>query len=86
VQWKKVVIVPILKKGNSSFVSNYRPISLLNNFSEVFEFFTYDRMSHSFKHKLNTSQHGFLKFKCTTTNLVTYLDFIFPLVSSQCPS
>jgi hypothetical protein len=41
-------------------------------------------MSHYFKHKLNPSQHGVLKFKSTTTNLVTYLDFISPLVSSQC--
>jgi hypothetical protein len=34
------------------------------------------------EHALNPSQHGFLKFK-STTNLVTYLDFIVPLVSSQ---
>jgi hypothetical protein len=40
-------------------------------------------MSHYFVHKLNPSQHVVLKFKSTTTNLVTYLDFIFPLVSSQ---
>jgi hypothetical protein len=40
-------------------------------------------MSHYFKHKLHPSQHGFLKFKSTTTNLVTYLDFISPLFSSQ---
>jgi hypothetical protein len=83
VQWEKAVIVPILKKGNSSFVRNYRPISLLNNFSEVFEFAIHDHMSHYFKHKLHPSQHGVLKYKYTATNLVTYPYFIFPLVSSQ---
>jgi hypothetical protein len=82
-QWKKAVIVPSLKKGNTSFVSNYRPISLLNNFSKVFEFAIHDHMSHYFKHKLHPSQHGFLKYKSTTTTLATYLDFISPLVSSQ---
>jgi hypothetical protein len=84
-QWekKKAVIVRILKKGNSSFVSNYRPISLLNNFSKAFEFAIHGHMSHYSKHKINLSQHGFLKFKSTTTNLVTYLDFISPLVISQ---
>jgi hypothetical protein len=82
-QWKKAVIVPILKKNNTSFVSNYRPISLLNNFSKVFEFAIHGHMSHYFKHKLHPSQHGFLKFKSTTTNLVTYVDFISPLVSFQ---
>jgi hypothetical protein len=40
-------------------------------------------MSHYFKHKLNPSQHGFLKFISTTNNLVTYPDFISHLVSSQ---
>jgi sarcosine oxidase/L-pipecolate oxidase len=33
--------------------------------------------------KLNPCQHGFTKSKSTITNLVTYLDFITPLVSSQ---
>jgi hypothetical protein len=40
-------------------------------------------MSHYFKHKLHPSQHGVLKYKSTATNLVTYLDFISPLVISQ---
>jgi hypothetical protein len=72
-QWKKAVIVPILKKGDSSFVRNYRPISLLNNFRKVSEFAIHDHMSHYFKHKLHPSQHGILKYKSTATNLVTYL-------------
>jgi hypothetical protein len=41
-------------------------------------------MSHYFTHKLNPSQHGFLKAKATTTNLVAYLGFISPLISSHC--
>ena len=70
--------------GDNSFsFSNYRPTSLLNNFSRVFEFVIHDHMSHYFKHELNVSQHGFFKTKSTTTTLVTYLDFIFLLVSSQ---
>jgi hypothetical protein len=43
----------------------------------------YTITSHHFTHKLHPSQHGFLKHKSTTINLVTYLDFISPLVSSQ---
>jgi hypothetical protein len=31
-----------------------------------------------------TLQHGFTKTKSTITNLVTYLDFIAPLVGSEC--
>jgi hypothetical protein len=82
-QCKIVITVPILKKSNSSFVSNYRPISLLNNFSKVFEFVVHSQMSYYFTSKLNPNQHGFVKMKSTTTNLVAYLDFISPLVFSQ---
>jgi hypothetical protein len=33
-----------LKKGNNASVSNYRPISLLNNFSKSFEFGIHDHI------------------------------------------
>jgi hypothetical protein len=62
-QYKKAVIVPILKKGNSSSVSNYRPLYLLNNFSKVFQFVIHDHILHYFKHKLNPSLHGFFNSK-----------------------
>jgi hypothetical protein len=60
-------------KGNSFSVNNYRHISLINNFSKVFEFVVYDHMSRYFKHKLNPSQHIFSKAKSTTTSFVRYL-------------
>jgi hypothetical protein len=34
--WKKAAIVPIFKKGNSNKTANYRPISILNKFSNIF--------------------------------------------------
>jgi hypothetical protein len=81
--WQKAAILPIFKKGNISLIANYRPISILNNFSKVFEFVIYDHVSHYFQSKLNCCQHGFIKSRSTTSNLVTYLDYITPLVSSQ---
>jgi hypothetical protein len=33
--WKQAPVVPIFKKGNSALVTNYRPISILNNFSKI---------------------------------------------------
>lgn len=81
-QWIKVVIVAIWKKRNRSPTSKWRPISLLNSFSEVFDLL-YMVTEHYFKNKLNPIHHGLLKNKSRITNFVTYLDFISSLGSSQ---
>jgi hypothetical protein len=73
----------MFKKGNTASVSNYRPISILNTFSKLFELVIHDHVSHYLKFKLNPCQHGFIKSKSTITNPVTYLDFTTPLVSCQ---
>jgi hypothetical protein len=75
--------VPTFKKGNSALVTNYRPISILNNFSKIFESVVHDHLSSNFKFKLHPSQHGFIKSKSTVTNLVTYLNDVLPSVCSQ---
>lgn len=56
---------------------NCTPISILNHFSEAFQFIVYGHVSHSLKQKLNPCQHGFSKAKYIVTNLVS------PLVYSQ---
>ncbi|PNF19791.1 hypothetical protein B7P43_G14658 [Cryptotermes secundus] len=81
--WKQAIIVPVFKKGKTSSVRNYRPIAILNNFSKVFEFIIHDHIYQFFKSKLSPFQHGFIKSKSTTTNLVTFLDFVSPLVCTQ---
>jgi hypothetical protein len=66
------------EKKQQLFPSNYRHISL-NNKSKVFESVVQRLMSHYF-----TLPNTVLKnMKLTSTNLVTYFDFISPLVSSQ---
>jgi hypothetical protein len=81
--WKEEVIVPVLKKGNTSSVGNFRPIAILSNFPKVFEFIIYEHVSHFLKPKLNFSQHGFINSKSTVTNLVTFFNFLTPLMCSQ---
>jgi len=60
IQWKEAVVVPIWKEGNSSSVSNYRHIYLSVTLPKVL-IFIQDHKPNYFKHKLNTSQHGFTK-------------------------
>jgi hypothetical protein len=77
-QWK-----PVYKKGNKVCIQNYRPVSLLNNFSKVFEFIVHDHLFYYLKSKLNPSQLGVLRSKSTINNLVSSLDYTSPLVCSQ---
>jgi hypothetical protein len=59
--WNQVTIVAVLKKDNTASVSNYRHISVLNNFSKLFEFVIHDHVSHYLKFKLNPSHRDFTK-------------------------
>ena len=38
-------ITPVFKKGDTTDKSNYRPISTLSNFSEIFEKLTYNQVN-----------------------------------------
>jgi hypothetical protein len=80
---KQAAVVPIFNRGNSTLVTNYRPITILNNFSKIFESIILDQPSFYFKFKLHPQQHGFIKPKSTATNLVTYLNSITASHSSQ---
>jgi hypothetical protein len=51
--WKQAAIVFIPKKGNSACVINYRPLSLLNIFSKLFEFVIHDCASHYLNFEIN---------------------------------
>jgi hypothetical protein len=44
--WKEAVVVPVFKRGNHVAMSNYRPISILNNFSKLFQVIIHEHASH----------------------------------------
>ena len=61
-------VVPVFKAGETTRVSNYRPITILTTINKIFEILTYKRME-SFleRHKiLSDLQYGFMKGKSTT--------------------
>jgi hypothetical protein len=66
-------------KSDCTNVKNYRPISILILFSEIFEFIIHNHLSNFFKHRLNPAQHNFRKFNSTTTNLKS----VMPSVCTQ---
>ena len=70
--WRTANVMPIFKKGLSSCLSNYRPISLTSIFCKLFEQVIKECMlSYLCTHKLITrSQHGFLSMRSTSSQLL----------------
>jgi len=74
--WKRALVTPIYKKGSSSHVENYRPISLTCVACKIFETTVKQQLVTYLlsNNLLNASQHGFLSGHSTTTNLLESLN------------
>ena len=61
-------VIPILKKGDRSKTTNYRPISILSQFNKIFEKLLYTRLySYLIRYNLlSDQQFGFRKSSSTT--------------------
>lgn len=74
--WKTAHVVPVFKVGDKSKCENYRPISILSCFSKIFESVVYDALYHHLKPFISPRQHGFIKRRSTTSNLLEYKHFL----------
>ena len=74
--WRKANVCPILKKGMKGDPANYRPVSLTCVVGKVMESLIRDEeVAHLEKFKLiRGSQHGFMRGRSTTINLLVYLE------------
>lgn len=81
-QWKESIVTPVYKSGDPKNVNNYRPISVINNFTKIFEKCLKNRLMSFFeKHNIITSrQFGFRK-NVSTENAV--IDLIKTLVTNM---
>ena len=71
-------VVPIFKAGNSSDLTNYRPISVLTFFAKVFEKIVYNKVMDfiSENNVLYDHQYGFRKGRSTQQAIITLVDRI----------
>jgi hypothetical protein len=53
--WKQAVVVPAYKKGNNAIINKFRLITVLNNFSKIFESIIHNQLSFYCKYKLHPS-------------------------------
>ena len=69
---KLAAVSPIHKKGERKTVENYRPVSLLNIESKIFEKCIYEELSAYFTKFLSWKQHGFVQ-RSVYTNMLLFL-------------
>lgn len=80
--WKKAKICPIFKKGDKSDIGNYRQITILCNFSKLFESVLFEYFSFHFTSQISFHQHGFLKGRSTVTNLTCFTQYVAEVLDS----
>ena len=66
--WKLANVVPEHKRGEKSYVENYRPISLLSRISKVIERCVFHNIQHHVFQQINPCQHGFVPRKSCEHN------------------
>ncbi len=76
--WKKALVKPIFKSGNSDDMANYRPISLLPVRSEVLEKVVSEQFLHHLEYNnlLHPLQFGFRHESSTETATCLLLENI----------
>lgn len=72
--WKESVVTPVYKSGTKSSITNYRPISVINNFAKVFEKCLKQRLTKFLdKHNILTNTQFGFRQNMSTSNAVSEL-------------
>ena len=82
-QWKLALVVPVHKKGSKSDVENYRPISLTCLIMKVFERLINNELMFKCSQMIDPRQHGFLRNKSCSTQLVNFCDSLHISLNSS---
>ena len=81
--WKNSKIIPVFKKDNRTDIKNYRPITIINNFSKAFEFALYEELHIHIDAQICSNQHGFVAGRLTISNLVCVTQFISEMLGGN---
>ena len=69
-------IKPIHKKGSTTNIENYRPVASLSELSLCFERLVFSKLYPVVDFQIFNNQHGFLKRKSTSTQLLVHLKLL----------
>lgn len=84
---KRTFIVPIHKKGPATDVRNYRSIAILPAIAKIFEKAVglFESIRSSTLYYLSPRQHGFLRGRSSSTNLMTFQTDVFDAFTERRP-
>lgn len=82
-RWKIAHITPVYKSGSKHEVENYRPISILSAIPKVFEKLVHGRVYPVLHQHIIGEQHGFVKNRSTSTNLLLYTQYLFEAMDNR---
>ena len=74
--WKLVDVKPLHKKGAKNIISIYWPVANHSRLSFSFERLLFKHLYKFIAPKINSSQHGFLKNRSTTSQLLLHLKLL----------
>ena len=82
---KSARLVPIFKKGDSTLVNNYRPISILHFFSKLFEKLMYVRLLKFIDNNSSISrrQFGFRAGLSTSDAIIEFLNHVYDRIDKK---
>lgn len=82
--WKTASVTPISKAGASHTVENYRGVSILCCLAKVFEGLVHNILYAASEPLISEFQHGFVKKRSTTTNLMAFTSFLSSELEKRC--
>lgn len=82
-EWKKTFLIPIFKDGTRNDAKNYRGVATLSALPKLFEKLIHQQLLDIVPDHLNVEQHGFIKGRSTTTNLVMFSSFLLNSMESN---
>lgn len=74
--WKESYIIPLHKSGSKSDITNYRGIAKLSAIPKLFEKIITDQLTQFVSSQITVSQHGFIKGRSTSTNLLEFTTLV----------
>lgn len=84
-EWKIHQITLVLKKGDSSLFTNYRPISLLCILSKVLESVVFSKIIDYIRPQINTNQFGFMSKRSSITQLLKCYSEVVNSIDNKTP-